>query len=614
MLNQGQKNEPIYKHTHLDPRMVARVTPLMESTFAGELANYGGNREAIKQNKIKFAAEQYANRLRIAENLGGGASVNPLFEDAKIFGEIGGGQLKNLFESVTTPGNIVGMGEVTNPQASNSISGGMWNPGYKAGSGDIPSYVFGLQSHLAYHCIGFDLIPTISVDTPKIVLNYVDTVYGGGTFDDAENMPSYVEISSDIFTAAWVKDSTLKRATSELILRVEDGVGKDAIKVRFMLKSTVKAALTVEVLSTGTVAADHTYTETNTKSVKAVLDLLNASLTPKVVVVTGLVATALTGLTKVDYASATRTNISEAASNNNSLGGMSRAQHSKGPKHKLNIISMDKQIEVKGIEIEADTDNIQIKDMAAMGINVIARLYNGVQNQLVQTLDEVILNHLYALGVQHAVNTVKSQGINHSLYIDAPANTTLSFSSLDVTWNDMTGTDQKAAMGTIANSMVSTTFENQTTHADRLYARILLTAEFIAYQNRIAPPDFIVLGGTLASCLKKNATYSVVPTANTLSSAPELHYSGTIFDVLNVYKNPKIEFNDPRILLGRRGDDTDPGAKFIAYDLAASRQTIVSNTMAEKIRVWSRFEIADIGFYPELNYYTLVAINKFGWA
>ena len=178
----------------------------------------------------------------------------------------------------------------------------------------------------------------------------------------------------------------------------------------------------------------------------------------------------------------------------------------------------------------------------------------------------------------------------------------------------MTGTDQKAAMGSIANSMVSTTFENQATHADRLYARILLTAEFIAYQNRIAPPDFIVLGGTLASCLKKNSTYSVVPTANTLSSAPELHYSGTIFDVLNVYKNPKVEFNDPRILLGRRGDDTDPGAKFIAYDLAASRQTIVSNTMAEKIRVWSRFEIADIGFYPELNYYTLVAINKFGWA
>lgn len=609
MLNQ-EKNQPIYKHTHLDQRSVDRIVPLMENAFAEQLGNYSGNREAIKKERIKFSTEQYANRLRIMGNLGG---TNPLFEDAKIFGNVGDGQLKNLFESVSVPGNIIGMGEVTNPQSSNQHNGGIWNPGYKAGSGDIPSYVFGLQSHLAWHCIGFDLIPTISVDTPKITLNYVDTVYGGGTFDDAANMPSYVELSSDIFTAAWVKASELKRATTEVILRETLADGALAMKVRFMIKSTVKAALTVEILSTGTMSALHVYTEDNATSVKGVIDAINASVTAAVRVAT--TNTDITGTVGIDYASATRTNIAEAASNNNSLGGMSRAQHSKGPVHKLNIISMDKQLEVKGLEIEADTDNIQIKDMAAMGINVIARLYNGVQNQLVQSIDEIILTHLYKLGVQHAVNTVKSQGINHSLYIDTPANATLSFASLtDVVWDDMLGTDQKAAMGNIVNSMVSTTYENQATHADRLYARILLTAEFIAFQNRIAAPDFIVLGGTLASCLKKNATYSVVPTANTLSTSPELHYSGTIFDTISVYKNPKIEFNDPRILLGRRGDDTDPGAKFIAYDLAASRQTIVEGTMAEKIRVWSRFEIADIGFYPELNYYCLVAINKFGWA
>lgn len=608
MLEQG-KNQPIYKHTHLDQRMVDRVSPLMESTFKGELAAYSGSREAIGLNKKKFAAEQYANKVRVAQNMG---SNNPLFEDAKIFGNLGEGQLKNLFESVSTPGNIISMGEVTNPQSSNSINGGTWNPAYKAGSGDIPSYVFGLQSHIAYHCIGFDLIPTISVDTPKIVLNYVDTVYGGGTFDDAENMPSYVELSSDLFVASFVKSSAMKRATTEIVLRADDGDDKAAVKVRFMIKSTVKSALTVEVLSTGTVDTANAYTATNTLSVKAVLDLINAGSTGKVVV--GSVATPITGKVFVDYASATRTSISEASSNNNSVGGMSRAQHQKGPKHKLNIISMDKQLEVKGLEIEADTDNIQIKDMAAMGINVIARLYNGVQNELVQAIDEAILTHLYKLGVQHAVNTVKAQGENYSLYIDAPTQTSLDFTTLDIVWDDMMGVDQKAAMGSIKNSMVSTTFENQATHADRLFARILLTSEFIAYQNRVAPPDFMVTGGTIASCLKKNATYTVSPTANTLSSAPELHYSGTIFDVINVYKNPKIEFTDPRILLGRRGDDTDSGAKFIAYDLAASRQVVAEDTMAEKIRVWSRFEIADIGFYPELNYYTLVAINKFGWA
>lgn len=606
MFGKKLKNDPIYKHTHLDMRSVEKLKPLMESAFGDALKPYQGNREAIRKNRVEFAAKQYANRLRIAENMG----VTPLHEDAKIFKDLG---MDKLFESVSTPGNIIGLGDVQNPDSSWQHSGGIWNQGYKAGSGDIPSYIFGLQSHLAYHCIGFDLIPTVAVDTPKISLNYVDTVYGGGTFDDPEFLPSYVELSNPVFTAAFAKTNELKRATTEMIIRAVDGDGASAVKVRFMVRSTVKAAYTVEILSTGTVATNHTYTEGTTLSLKDVIDAVNASSTPKVVV--GATATVLTlNKTVVDYASATRTNIAEATSNNNSFGGMTRAQHRKGPKHKLNIISMDKQVEVRGIEIEADTDNIQIKDMAAMGINVIARLYNGVQNALVQSLDEFILDHLYKLGVTHALNTVQSQGVNHSLYIDAPANTTLAMNAIDVEFKDILDADVRTAMGSIANSMVSTTYENQMTHADRLYARILLTAEFIAHQNRIGAPDFIVLGGTLASCLKKNATFAVCPTSNTLSSAPELHYSGTIFETISVYKNPKIDFNDPRILLGRRGDDTDPGAKFIAYDLAASRQTLAEDTMAEKIRVWSRFEIADVGFYPELNYYTMVAINKFGWA
>ena len=587
----------------------------MESAFRDVLKEYTGSREGLGKEKLEFAAKQFANRARVAGMMG----QTPLNEDSKIFAHLGVDN--KLFESVSMPGNIVGLGDVTNPDSSWQHTGGIWNSGYKSGTGDIPSYLFGLQSHLAYHCIGFDLIPAISVDTPKVTLQYVDDVYGGGVFDDAENLPSYIEISNNALTATWANTMELQRITSELIFRAEDGADKPAMQVRFIMRNTAKASVIVEVMSTGTVAADHTYTAGTTLSVKQVLDAINASASPKVVADVGGTATATTltaAVTKIDYASATRTPIHEASTNDNSMGGMNRAQHRKGPKHKLNVISMDKQVEVKGIEIEADTDNIQIKDMAAMGINVIARLYNGVQNQLVQTLDYYILDHLYALGVQHAVNVVRSQGVNYSLYIDTPANTNLAFNSInfgnDFVWKDMLGADVSTDMGNIANSMVSTTYENQMTHADRLYARLLLVSEFIAYQNRIGGPDFVVLPGALASCLKKNSTFQTCPTVNTLVMKPELHYSGTIFETLNVYNNPKIDFNSPVILLGRRGDQTDPGAKLIAYDLAASRQTIAEQTMAEKIRVWSRFVIADIGFYPELNYYTMVAINKFGWA
>ena len=164
MLN-NKKKEPIYKHTHLSQAEINRMKPLMESAFGESLSQYTGTRERIKQEKLDFLAGQYANRIRIANNLG----VNPLNEDANIFA--GMPQVKQLFESAnfSAPGNTLGMPNVSNPMASNAVPGGMWNPSYTAGSGDIPSYVFGLQSHIANYCIGFDLIPTIQVDTPKVV-------------------------------------------------------------------------------------------------------------------------------------------------------------------------------------------------------------------------------------------------------------------------------------------------------------------------------------------------------------------------------------------------------------------------------------------------------------
>lgn len=613
-LDKIQRNR-IYKHTDLDQRDADRFRPLMESAFADELKAYKhGNRQHIADERMRFASEQFANRVRISKNMG----VSPLNEDAQIFSNLGSG-VKALFESYSDPSNIIGLGNVANPMNGTDVPGGMWNTGYKPGSGDIPSYVFGLQSQLALHCIGFDLMPTIAIDTPKVVISYVDTVYGGGTFDNPDSLPSFVEISSALFKRSWIKEKALKRAISKVVVADSEG---NAIELLFILGSSIKAALTVEVLSTGTFDGTTLtpYAVGKEQTVKAIVDAINKAGEGKVYV--GTVAedgTVTYGAEEaiesvgVDYASAIRTNIAEAASNNNSLGGMSRAQHEKGPKHKLNVIMMDRQLEAVGIEIEADTSNIQIKDMAASGINVIAHLYSGVQNQLVQTLDEIILDHLYKLGVTHAVNVYESQGINYSLFIGKPENESLAFTDVDVEFKDMLGNDVRGRMGNIPNAIVSSSYENQMTHGERLYARILVILEFIAYQNRIGAPDFIVVPGELGATLKKQSTYSACPVSTTLSSNPELHYTGTIFDTVSVYKNPRIAFNDPRILFGRRGNDTDPGAKFLGYDLASSRQTISENTMAEKIRVWSRFAIADIGFYPELNYMVCVFCNDFQW-
>lgn len=615
------KRERIYKHSHLNQADADRLRPLMENAFRDELARYN-DRPALREEKLRFITEQYANRCRVSQALG----QHPLHEDANIFAGLGDGNLKNLFESVSAPNNIINMGNVRNPMNGTDVDGGIWNPGYKRGTGDIPSYVFGLQSHIALHCIGFDLIPMISVDTPKPMVSYVDIVYGGGELANTGTLPSYLEFASSIFTKTWITTHNLKRAKSEVIIIADTDGEKYAVKVRFMSGSTVHAAMNIQVLNTGkatTLPVNGTsvgaYTWDNSVSVKDIIDTVGDSNKKHVVVIEDTATPANTYVSAdgdftelyASYLSATRTNIAEAVSNNNSFGGMNREQMEKGPVHKLNVVTMDEQLDIVGIEIEADTTNIQIKDMAAMGIQVISLLYSGVQNSLVQSLDEFILDHLYKMGTTAAVNAYQSQGINHSLYIDNPANTQYNMANYPFPFDDILGVDRRADMGTITNTLVTTGYENQLTHNERLYRRILLIAEYIEQQTRIAPADTLVAGGELCAAIKAHSQFVVSPTPTSITKAPGVQYYGTLYQTINVYKNPKCDFNDSRILIFRRGDDKDTGSKLLAYDLAASRQIVAEQTMAEKIRVWSRFKIADIGFYPELNYYTMVAINNY---
>lgn len=615
------KRDRIYKHSHLNQADADRLRPLMESAFKDELSRYD-NRPALREEKLRFVTEQYANRCRVAQAMG----ESPLMEDAAIFGHLNP-KLTKLFESVSDPSNIINMGNVANAMNATDVPGGHWNDGYKRGTGDLPSYVFGLQNHIALHCIGFDLLPTIAVDTPKPLVTYVDVVYGGGALDSTEAMPSYLEFESPIFTRQWIINKALKRGVTEIIFIADTASAKKAMKVRFYMGSTVHAAINAEVLATGTCTtlpvrtasseAHGDYTWDNKVSVKDFVALVNDTTKAHVVTIEAADAAddVYESITKLNaaYLSATRTNIAEAASNNNSLGGMSRAQMEKGPTHKLNVVTMDEQLDIVGLELEADTTNIQIKDMAAMGVNVISYLYTGVQNQLVQSLDEVILDHLYAMGTTAAINAYQSQGINHSLYIDNPTNTSYNVSTFPTELCDMLGNDRRGDFGTIPNSLISGTYENQQTHNDRLYRRFLLVAEYIDQQTRIAPADTLVASGNMCAAIKAQSSYQAAPVPTTMTMNPGMQYYGSIYGTINVYKNVKCDFNDSRVLIFRRGDDKDPGSKLLAYDLAASRQIVAERTMAEKIRVWSRFQIADIGFYPELNYYMMLAINPLGW-
>lgn len=612
-----KNHKPIY--TSQIPR--ANVERIKQQFEHSEFKNMLGKNATDKERELfeakkEFAAGLYANKQRIS-NLTG---VSPLNEDAKIFGGLGVDT--KLFESASLPSNIIGLGNVVSPDPSHAHKGGQWNPAYKAGSGDIPSYVFGLQTEIAFRCVGFELVPTIAVDTPKVPIIYVDKVYGGGTFDDAANMPSFITLTNKLFTADWLANADIKRGATKFYISSSDGA--KVLECVFNQGSTVGTKVVVEVLSTGKLsaapAATVTYTKENEHSVAEVLTAVGTTgslLYKKVSVPATFQVVALSAATKADYASMDRTPIAEASTNTGSSAPMNRKEHERGVDYKINIIAFDKQVEIEGYEINADTTNIQIRDFAAMGINVIAMLYESVQGQLIQSIDEQILTRLYRLGCQHAYDAKMSQGIDHSLFIAQPSTPNLAYTDIKVpgfVYENMLGDDIRGEMGNIPNSILSSQYENQMTHAERLTSRILLVADFIGHQNRVGGPDWIVVNGEIASTLKKHSSYVTRPIPTTMSAVPTMQNVGTIFGDIVVYKNPKTSFNDPRILLGRKGTDSDSGCKLLAYDLAASRQTIAEGTMAEKIKVWSRFTLHEVGFYPQLNYYTMVAVNKMNWA
>jgi hypothetical protein len=82
-----------------------------------------------------------------------------------------------------------------------------------------------------------------------------------------------------------------------------------------------------------------------------------------------------------------------------------------------------------------------------------------------------------------------------------------------------------------------------------------------------------------------------------------LYPIGTLLG-MTVYVDPNIPWDETLVLVGRKGEDTEPGLKFMPYILAEKIQTIAEGTMTPKIMLVSRYALVDAGFYPETQYVT----------
>lgn len=520
---------------------------------------------------------------------------------------------------VSTTGNILGMGPAywgSDPgRGVGSLPGAFHHPKYQNGSGDVPSLIMGMALNVAAYCTGFDLLTTIAVDMPTAIFQFLDSVYAGGSFDgEAGEAPIYFQVSAkelngkaNLWANVAYGDYIMFRPTS--------GAGGDAVRTRYIGRSFVTGDLIVKFEDTGNFVPD-TYTKDNAKNLADTFEAIGEAVLVAKLGADGVTTDAsYAGITindpKLDYVSAVREHI-QGFSNNDGITKhpMTREQLEKGTKNKLNLKLWSKTTEIKGIEVEADITRVQLRDLKAYGVDGMAMLYKAVQNQLIQDINDDIVEHLFALGVKNAAQLYSAQGVNLNMYLAPAGSTGKALKDFGCKFVDPLGNDRSEEFGTILNDETNSAAENQGTRQRRLSGKILAASGLIATIGRYGEGDVCVVNGQIGTALKNCANFVVYPLENTIGKTGDLHFIGTIGNI-KVYQNPKMLWNDTRILVAMKGTEETPGAKLLAYDLAQSVEIIAESTMAPKICVSSRYEIIDAGFYSECQYLTFLVNTDF---
>jgi len=270
----------------------------------------------------------------------------------------------------------------------------------------------------------------------------------------------------------------------------------------------------------------------------------------------------------------------------------------------LGLQVFTKFIAVGTYQVSVSVTLEQIQDLNKQwGIDVIAMVENAGINEISQSINKHITSRLFGLGWLNHIRANEVEGINLNLDVTSTtASTTPTFA-----YNE-NGTVAHATMTLPGASIVpsaTTAFENQDTMIKRIMAVILAAGNVVMQRGRRGPANFIVTNLKLATALQTNAQYAFSPITNTFTqSNGSLYPLGTIAG-MTLYVDPNMQYNDTRVLVGRKGATDEPGVIFAPYLMAESVKLITEGTAAPKVIIKSRYALVDAGFHPETQYITL---------
>lgn len=525
-----------------------------------------------------------------------------------------------------TPANALGMGNIAAPSGPHGADGrgsstaGI-NPGaffnQTPGSGDIPVSTLPMALNVALMTIGLELVPTIPTKGPWALLSYMDFPYAGGKMgrrneiagldgvgEGRENKPMYFKVLLPGTAIAKLRKHT--ELKEDALVVFETTAGK--VQGLFKAYGRMDGGLLVQVIDAKKDEKDISINEafssadgltTFTAAGTNVMDEFTADEKKAV---------------SVDFAQ-TMVDFIDGFANfaTGKKEPMTRAENETGTGNTIGLRLFSKWITVGSYEVTGTVTRQQLQDLPLYGVNAVSKIMEAMQNEITQSINARIIEHVFRLGVTNALNLKNYQGVDLNLYMGTKDSTMAALSGKIKEYKDIFGNDLINSWGTIKNSEVNTSAENLHTRQRRIASRVLAASNLIQVTNRRGPATWVVTNTQIVTALQDCAQYVVAPMQNTFTQSvtANLYKAGTIAG-LQVYVDPYMDWDDTRICVGRKGSGNEPGVVFMPYILADQLQIISEGTMAPKMLVNSRYAIADIGFFPEKSYYTFTVSSEFG--
>lgn len=525
-----------------------------------------------------------------------------------------------------TPANTLGMGNIAAPSGPHGADGrgsstaGI-NPGaffnQTPGSGDIPVSTLPMALNVALMTIGLELVPTIPTKGPWALLSYMDFPYAGGKMgrrneiagldgvgEGRENKPMYFKVLLPGTAIAKLRKHT--ELKEDALVVFETAAGK--VQGLFKAYGRMDGGLLVQVIDA---KKDDTNISINeafsgadglTTFTAAGTDVMNEFTADEKKAVS------------VDFAQ-TMVDFIDGFANfaTGKKEPMTRAENETGTGNTIGLRLFSKWITVGSYEVTGTVTRQQLQDLPLYGVNAVSKIMEAMQNEITQSINARILEHVFRLGVTNALNLKNYQGVDLNLYMGTKDSTMAALGGKIKEYKDIFGNDLINSWGTIKNSEVNTSAENLHTRQRRIASRVLAASNLIQVTNRRGPATWVVTNTQIVTALQDCAQYVVAPMQNTFTQSvtANLYKAGTIAG-LQVYVDPYMDWDDTRICVGRKGSGNEPGVVFMPYILADQLQIISEGTMAPKMLVNSRYAIADIGFFPEKSYYTFTVSSEFG--